>query len=285
MAALIPQGRLQWEHAGRPTALDLDAAEVLAFAQRATRRLVAALGDLSPAEWAAPSRCSDWAVVDVVNHVADVLTRAREMFAAGREGRRAGIFDGFDPRTTPQKWADGASREPAEALARLQAAAAPALAEYDSLASASGDEFRIEGPLGRQPWPAGLLHGIWDVWLHERDILIPLGRPVPEVAGEVRLVLLYSLRMIGYIATAFGKTAGVTLAVSGAYDGALRLDAADTLSVHALGAGHLQEPVLRGDAAIAADALCGRGELAAALDGPADALETVSVLRLILAGA
>ena len=41
---------------------------------RQRRRLEAMLADLATDEWAAPSRCDDWTVQDVVAHLAGVNT-------------------------------------------------------------------------------------------------------------------------------------------------------------------------------------------------------------------
>ena len=48
-----------------------------------------------------------------------------------------------------------------------------------------------EAPPGHLPVPAVVLHALWDSWVHERDIMVPLGlEPTPE-SDEVRDCLLY----------------------------------------------------------------------------------------------
>jgi len=275
---------MRWSSGRGSNAVDLVPADVSTALSRMWSRLARAVEALPDADWEHPSRCSEWRAVDVVNHIADMNGLAVSVIVAGMSGERTSAFDGFDPRTTPQRLLDAADRNPAVARRRLLESLETMLAGIDSLADSA--EVPMETPLGRQPMAVSTTHLLWDTWLHERDIFLPLGQALPEVADEVRLAALYSLRMIGFFAQLFQRDVHVPLRLHGAWEGTLLLDAGGgDMSVRVVdaGAGDLG-PHLRGDAATAVDALCGRGDLAAALDGPDELRDALSSLRMVLAG-
>lgn len=52
-------------------------------------------------------------------------------------------------------------------------------------------------PLGVVPWWLSALHVYFDSWLHERDVLLPLGMDAPAEDDEMLHVLAYSLAIVG----------------------------------------------------------------------------------------
>ena len=49
-----------------------------------------------------------------------------------------------------------------------------------------------EAPPGHVPLTLVADHALWDCWVHERDIVLPLGRPPVEDPGEVLTCLRYA---------------------------------------------------------------------------------------------
>lgn len=278
---------MQWTQRNGTVALDVSPADVATALPRMWSRLVRATGHIAAGDWEKPSRCSEWRAVDVVNHIADLNRMGFEVAQAALEGRRSTILDGFDPRTVPKRLTDAADRDPAVAQTRLVSSVESLLAGLDRLDLANPDPV-VQSPVGRQPMAASLLHVLWDTWLHERDLFLPLGHSVPELDDEVRLCAVYTLRMLGFTHQLFGREAHVALVLSGGCEGTLRLDVdAGSLRV-AAGAVELdgQSPprALRGDAATAVDALCGRGDLHSALDGPDELRAELGSLSGLLGG-
>jgi hypothetical protein len=280
---------LEWVDAsGARTSLDVDAGDVTAAVLRVWRRLLATLDELPAQSAGAPTRCSEWAVVDLVNHLADVTGMARQVTLAAIQGERCGIFDGFDPQRVPKRLTDAAVRDLDTALGRAREALGSAVAEVEAGAALAG-ALEIETPLGVQPFSAALLHGFWDAWLHERDLLIPRGATPPELADELRLHALYSLHMAGCLQRLFGREASITLALHGASDAVIRVDVQGT-EVRTRGLrsvdsdGDDTTEALRGDAATAEDAISGRGDLNAALDGPDPMRKALRIVRTVVAG-
>jgi len=277
---------LEWTHDGDVhTVLDASPDEVTAALSRLWRRVLDGIDAIPAAQWEAPTRCSEWAVVDIVNHLADMAALGAQAVLNAATGQPpSGILTGFNPQTAPKQLTDAAVRDPDVARARIHAALEAPLAVLDG----AGPEFealQVETPLGAQPYAVALMHVIWDVWLHERDLFLPLGMPVPEREDEARLVALYTLRLAGFFQWFAQREAHVTLALHGATDSVMRLDVrSDEVLVSIVDDVHDTDNLLRGDAVTALDALSGRGDLEQALDGSAGARKALRLVRRVVAG-
>ena len=62
------------------------------------------------------------------------------------------------------------------------------LAELDD----EGWSMPAESPPGHVSIRLLAFHAIWDSWIHERDIALPLGQQPPEVPDELRSCLQYA---------------------------------------------------------------------------------------------
>jgi uncharacterized protein (TIGR03083 family) len=160
---------------------------------RQRRRLGAMLATLDDSQWAAPSRCAGWTCRDVVRHLVTVNSFWMASVEAGRRGEPTRYLTDFDPVATSAQLV-GAARDgtTAELLGSY-------LATTDALATAfagldgDGWELLAEAPPGHVSLAAVALHALWDGWVHERDIALPLGLDVvvepDEVAGSLRYVV------------------------------------------------------------------------------------------------
>lgn len=168
-------------------------------------RMAAALADLSDEEWAAPSRCEGWTVQDVVLHLAGVNAFWALSITKGREGEPTRYLTAFDPVDTPAQMVEAARGvAPAEALARLVESNAALVASLVGLTPGEWTSVRAEGPPGHLSLRCIALHALWDSWVHERDVLLPLGRPVVDEPDEIR----GSLRYVAALGPAFSLASG-----------------------------------------------------------------------------
>jgi uncharacterized protein (TIGR03083 family) len=180
---------------------------------RQRRRLVAELGALDDAQWQSPSRCEDWSVQDVVSHLVGTNQFWTLSIGAGLAGTPTRFLATFDPVATPAQMVEQTrALKPSEVLEQFGAS-------VDELAGAVEglDPSKLstigEAPPGHVPLTAVLLHALWDAWIHERDILLPLGLSQPCEDDEVRGCLVYSAGLGPAFAAMSGSTREGTLVV------------------------------------------------------------------------
>jgi uncharacterized protein (TIGR03083 family) len=238
-------------------ACDFDPAHVLDVFGGQRQRFVAVLQGFGPADWAAPTRCAAWSAQDVVRHLCDANMKA---VAIGPDDRTLDRAAGFDPRITPRQWLAASAGEPPDAtLSRFVATTEERFAR-DRARLAQGRSFEVCLPYGPVDWTVRVLHGFWDSWLHERDVL--LARGVDHLTGRDATVYAtaYGLFIAAAVAAAFGDPVQEKLALGGDGGGGFDLDSRDgvTLTV---------TPAIAGGppAAQVTDALAGRPPAAAVL--------------------
>jgi uncharacterized protein (TIGR03083 family) len=162
---------------------------------RQRRRLAGALGTLDEAQWAAPSRCDGWTVKDVVSHLTSTNGFWSISIASALDGAPTRFLEGFDPKATPAALAAAdAATGPAEALERF-VESTEALCNAAEALDAEQLALLGEAPPGHVALHAVLLHALWDAWVHERDILLPLGLPVDEEPDEITASLRYGVAL------------------------------------------------------------------------------------------
>jgi uncharacterized protein (TIGR03083 family) len=129
------------------------------------------LGELSPQEWEAPSRCAGWRVADVAGHVVGQLTDVTAL-----------RLDGLGtPEATARQAEERRGRSAAELADELRSSvkAAADLAEaFDEAA------FDAEGPQGNGQTLGYGLEALWfDTYLHADDMLSASGRSIASTSG------------------------------------------------------------------------------------------------------
>lgn len=171
---------------------------------RQRRRLEATLATLADDQWAAPSRCDGWTVQDVIAHLVGVNAFWNASVAAGLTGTPTRLLTGFDPAATPPLMvARMRALTPAEVLDQFVStndAFLGAVADLDEPAWS----MLAETPPGHIPIRLLAHHALWDSWVHERDIALPLGLTPAVEPDEV----LSSLRYAAALSPALGFSAG-----------------------------------------------------------------------------
>jgi uncharacterized protein (TIGR03083 family) len=167
-------------------------------------RLAALLADLSEDEWQHPTRCEGWTVQDVVTHLVSTNGFWAFSIQAGAAGEPTRFLGAFDPVASPAELVDQAQGTPtAETLEQLTASTEALRAALDGLDD-DGWQRLAEAPPGHLPIALVADHALWDCWVHERDIVLPLGRPATVDPDEVLTCLRYGAAL----GRAFGVCAG-----------------------------------------------------------------------------
>jgi uncharacterized protein (TIGR03083 family) len=180
---------------------------------RQRRRLQATLEALGPDEWASATRCDEWSVQDVVAHLVGVNTFWQASVEAGLAGAPTRILVNFDPAVTPALMV-GAMRElgPADVLEQFVASNDGLLAVFDGLDDQQWMTV-AETPAGHVAIRVVAHHALWDCWVHERDIGLPLGWTPQLEPDELRSSLRYVSALGPAIALSAGRPCADVLAV------------------------------------------------------------------------
>jgi uncharacterized protein (TIGR03083 family) len=177
---------------GSPLVRLEDAGDPTTAVLRQRQRLGDVLTTLDEAQWSAPSRCEGWSVRDVVAHLAGTNRFWALSISAGLAGEPTRLLAAFDPVATPAQLVEAQrSLTPAEVLDKYETGVA-AIAEVLAAVEGEGWEIVAEAPPGHVSVRAVAAHALWDAWVHERDILLPLGLDPVEEPDEVALSLRYA---------------------------------------------------------------------------------------------
>lgn len=250
---------------------DYDAGHLLEVWGAQRQRFAAVLQGFGRADWAAPTRCAAWSAHDVVRHLCD----GNGIVLAWVSGTDDGALDltaGFDPRITPGRWpAASATESPGTTLGRFLATT------EDLLAAARGRlaqrwRFNVRLPYGPVDWTVGALHGFWDSWLHERDVLLARGAEHPTDGGATAYATAYGVFIAAAVASMLADPVQQTLRLSGDGGGIYDLDSRGPVTLTVTQATTVGPP-----AAQVADALAGRSPVTDVLgDLPASSRTALS---------
>ena len=238
--------------------LDGDPFAVVEPTVRQRRRLVATLASFGDAEWEHPSRCAGWTTRDVVVHLDTTNSFWAASIQAGTQGQPTRFLTDFDPVASPaQHVAAAGERHHAEVFERFAESTEAFAAIAASLTPREVADAVAEAPPGHISVSGVLHHALWDAWIHERDILLPLGtEPVVE-PDEVAASLRYAAALGPALALTRGQHRPTRLTVR-ATDPAVRFDVVvdDRVEVHTVeSSGPATDLELTGDAVELLEAL------------------------------
>lgn len=184
--------------------LDGRAGDIGALAIRQRRRLAATLATLDDDQWAHPSRCSGWSVRDVVVHLEGTNPFWAFSMEAGVRGDPTRFLATFDPVASPAQMVAAAPATTNGELCERFAASVEAFVSTIESLDAGGWAALAEAPPGHISVNALVHHALWDSWVHERDVMLPLGLSPEESADEI----VASLRYVAALGPALAMNAG-----------------------------------------------------------------------------
>jgi uncharacterized protein (TIGR03083 family) len=217
---------------GRIT-FDGDVSAIAAPVARQRRRFEVMLDGLDEEQWLSASRCEGWAVRDVVAHLIGVNRFWELSVRAGLDGSPTRYLETFDPVAVPRSMVDAMhALTPSEILEQFvdsDAALLDALAQLD----ADGWSTLAESPVGHVPIWSLAHHALWDAWVHERDVALPLGLPEVIESDEVAACLRYAAVIGPALTTTEAHGAhGVYCVEATDPDVHFTLEINDTIAVH-----------------------------------------------------
>jgi uncharacterized protein (TIGR03083 family) len=234
---------------------------------RQRRRLEALLADLGDDKWRSASRCDAWTTQDVVAHLVGVNAFWQASVLAGLAGTPTRVLAAFDPAAHPPMMVEPMrSLAPHEVLDQFVASNEGFLGAVATL-DVDGWSTLAESPAGHVSIRLLAQHALWDSWVHERDIAVPLGLTTPEEPDEIRSCLQYAAAVGPALAIGDTKAFSGELAVL-ATDPDVRftLEVGESVAVrHGSAPDHA--PCLRGAAVELIEALSIRAPLPAGTPG------------------
>lgn len=228
---------------------------------RQRTRLAATFAGLTDEQWRSASRCDGWTVQDVVAHLVGVNAFWRSSVLAGLAGTPTRVLEGFDPAATPPLMV-GPMRTltPAEVFEQF-VSTNDALLETIAALDDTGWSMLAETPAGHVPIRLLAQHALWDSWVHERDIALPLGLAPALENDEVLSSLRYAAALSPGFAIMSGRDGGGAFSVETTDpDSAFWLEIGESVAVHE-GSGPNAAPCLRGGALELVEALSLRAPL------------------------
>jgi uncharacterized protein (TIGR03083 family) len=248
-----------------PTILSFDgpADDQLSPVTRQRRRMEALLANLTEQEWRSASRCEGWTVHDVVSHLVGVNTFWAASVRAGLEDAPTRVLASFDPVAHPPLMVDAMrALSPREVLDQFVASNDAFLDAVGTL-DEHGWSTLAESPAGHVSIRLLAHHALWDAWVHERDIVFPLGRTPAEEPDELRSCLRYAAALGPALALSGSASfAGEFVVSSNDPDMSFTVEVTDVVVVHD-GPPRTNSPCLRGAAANLVEALSLRAPLPA----------------------
>lgn len=181
---------------------------------RQRQRLAALVTSFNDEHWAHPSRCDGWSGRDVIVHLESTNTFWNYSIAAGLRGEPTQFLATFDPVASPAQLVAGSSSVSTNEVLDRFVASTESL--VDLLASLDDDDWSAlaEAPPGHLSVSAVAHHALWDSWVHERDILVPLGIAADEEGDEIAACLRYVAALAPALAINSGINDAGTLAIS-----------------------------------------------------------------------
>jgi uncharacterized protein (TIGR03083 family) len=179
---------------GDQVSVDLDPAAVVVAYARHRRRFGASVATLDERSLATQSRCSKWSVADVLRHGCDVDSWIQAVWTG-----KPLPFASFDPVVLPNEFVIAARSVPDLDVRDRYVVSSEMMAADVEGSDSTRWGLPAVTPIGFVPWWLSVLHVCYDSWLHERDVLLPLGVDVPVETEEALPVLAYTLALAGLV--------------------------------------------------------------------------------------
>lgn len=194
--------------------MDGRGSDVLEPAVRQRRRFAATLAGFDAEQWRHSSRCEEWSAREVVAHLDSTNSFWTFSISSALSGEPTRFLTDFDPVTSPPALIAGVAELSDDDLLERFTASTEGLATLLETLDEDGWQTLAEAPPGHLSVAALVHHALWDSWVHERDVLVPLGLTQEVHDDEVAACLRYAATLSPAFALSLDETRTGRLAVS-----------------------------------------------------------------------
>ena len=191
--------------------------EILEPLVRQRSRLATRLSEFTDEQWATPSRCKGWSNRDVIVHLESTNAFWSHSIEHGVRGAPTRLLATFDPVATPAEMVAASAHLGTSELLDRFSGSNQRLADLVQSLDVTDWAATAEAPPGHVSVSSVAHHALWDSWVHERDVLLPLGVEAEDHDDELIACLRYSAALGPSLAVVNGTARPV----------AMRIDAAD----------------------------------------------------------
>lgn len=209
---------------GVPFVIDADPGDPFRAWSSQRARLRAWVAGLDEDGWAAPTRCPAWNARGLVQHLSSGAAFLGYTLHEAGKGNATEFLVGLDTHTTIEA---ATATLDALSLEELQASLEQADASIAKQAARHGDAgwtAIAEAPPGHMRGHLVLSHFVWDSWVHEYDLLLPVGQRPPleqhETAVAARYLLALATANLGLDRSIEVRLTDVDLRIAAHGDGA-----------------------------------------------------------------
>jgi uncharacterized protein (TIGR03083 family) len=193
----LTQVRQYYDASGVPFQVPSRPADVVSAWRSHRQRFRRWFADLPADRWSDPTRCSEWTVTDMAQHLISGAQFLGYTLHQAAKGEPTQLLKGFDAQATPaMTTAQWGGHSTDQLLTELDAMDSRLDKAIDALADG---EWRAwaEAPPGKVAAYLSINHFLFDSWVHERDVMLPALESPVTVAAEASCVASYALALAG----------------------------------------------------------------------------------------
>lgn len=180
---------------GVPFRIEADPSAPFLVWEQHRRRLRDWIEGLDEAAFGSPTRCENWLVRDLVQHLSSGASFLGYTLHESLKGTQTQFLVGLDTQTTVAAATATLDGMPLGELVDSLAKADASIAKQAARHADEGWTLQAEAPPGHMPAHLAISHFFWDSWVHEYDLLLPAGEQPVVDRAEVQVAASYLLAL------------------------------------------------------------------------------------------
>lgn len=161
------------------------------------QRLRIWFGSIDQDRWSDPTRCTDWRVLDLAQHLVSGAQFLGYTLHQSRKGEATRLLKGFDAQQTAVDAAADFDGLSSQDLLKQMTAMDERVQHLLGMLTGDAAAAPAEAPPGQVPAYVAVNHFLFDSWVHERDLLLPANEVPLTEPNEAAMVASYVVALAG----------------------------------------------------------------------------------------